>query len=201
MQRGLVGSEMCIRDRYMGIKVKVETLPFINQELKDIDHAIDDEKGKIKDLDNTDMDYEFDSRNSYYSQIDQNAGVRVSNIPDNMTVQEIRDIFRKYGHITRMSMPRPIPVSEDQIRAQRRAQKRQKKRDKKMEAIRKPSLKEEDQKEEEKKKAQSEEVKTHRGFAFIYFEFPEQAHDAIKREHDKAYYSQIISVRKAMPRR
>jgi len=185
------------------IKVKVDTSVKINKELHDIDRAIEDEKMKMKELEEMpEMDfggYRGDRR------FNENAAVRVSNIPFTMTNKEIREIFSKYGRIVMLTMPRPLAVTEEQKRNQKRQEKRAKKMAKKMAAgakgkdAEKEKEKEEEEKKKEQQKAQEPED-THRGFAFIYYENPDDAAAAIKSQNDKAYYSQIISVTKAKPR-
>jgi RNA recognition motif-containing protein len=183
------------------IKVKVDTLPRINQQLKDIDRAIEGEKVRIKELDDQgefDFSHNFQAREN----CNENAVVRVSNIPDLMSNHEVRALFSKYGYIIMMTMPKPVAQSEEQKRNQKRAEKRQKKQEKKMKHI--LGKKDPDKvKEEESKKVaerEAEAERTHRGFAYVYFKEPEAAAQAIKEVNDQPFYSQIISVKKARPR-
>ncbi len=181
------------------IKVKVDTLPRINQQLQEIERAIEDEKVRIRELDEA-PEIEFGRGYQGDRGFSEDAVVRVSNIPDVMTNQEIRSLFSKYGRIVMMTMPRPLQVTEEQKRIQKRMEKRAKKMAKKMAAQGKPKEKEEKEevKKEEGKTPEAE--ATHRGFAYIYYADPQAAAQAIKEINDKAYYSQIITVKKAQPR-
>eukprot|EP00831_Metopus_contortus_P042923 TRINITY_DN34479_c0_g1_i1.p1 TRINITY_DN34479_c0_g1~~TRINITY_DN34479_c0_g1_i1.p1 ORF type:complete len:283 (-),score=87.25 TRINITY_DN34479_c0_g1_i1:169-1017(-) len=184
------------------IKVKVDTLPRINQEMKELDQAIEGEKIRMKELDENGMELDFTGGQFRGDRdVNEDAVLRVSNIPDIMTNMEMRKLFSKYGRIMMMTMPKPIPISEEQKRNQRRFEKRNQKREKKMKQM---GLLEE-KKEEEKAplitSVRTEEEKNHRGFAYVYFYEPEAAAHAIAELHDKPFYSQVISVKKARPRR
>ena len=188
------------------IKVRVDTLPKINQQLKDIEREIEGEKVRMRELDAED---EFGRFQDSYGrrELNENAAIRVSSIPDAMTVAEIREIFEKYGKIVRMAVPKPMPFSEEQKRAQKRAEKRTKRMLKRQSAMRgdkkgdKKEKEKEKKVEEKKEEEEKEKEKKHRGFAFIYYSSPEEAQNAIQKENDKPYYSQIIGVKKALPRR
>ncbi len=185
------------------IKVKVDTLPKINMQLKDIEREIEGERVRIRELETED---DFGRLQDRYGRHDLNedAAIRVSSIPDAMTVPEIKEIFSRYGKIVRMAVPRPIPITEEQKRAQKRAAKRDRRMQKRQQAFRGEKEKKKDKKEaktEIKKEEDKKEEKRHRGFAFIYYANTEDAEMAIKKENDKPYYSQIIGVKKAQPRR
>lgn len=194
-----------VHGRGKQIKVKVDTQLRINQQLREIDKQIEGDQVKIKELEE---DKEMDFAQNFYRDRDINdqAVVRISNIPDAMTIADIRAIFSKYGRIIMLTMPKPTPTTEDQIRNQKRAEKRMKKQAKRFAKGRKEVVKE--VKEEEEKETKKEEVKeekketerTHRGFAYVYYEESQSSNQAIINENDCPHYSQIISVKKARPR-
>ncbi|MDR3547928.1 MAG: RNA-binding protein [Candidatus Pacebacteria bacterium] len=177
------------------IKVKVDTSRKINQELKEIERAIEGEKVRIRELDEEQNEVEFGRRYQVDRTVDENAVVRVSNIPDSMSNYEIRNLFSQYGKIIMLTMPKPVAVTDEQKKIQHRIEKRQRKHDKKMKGL---GFKAEVS--EEVKKVEPETERTHRGFAYIYYEDPASAAQSIKELNDQAFYSQIISVKKARPR-
>ena len=184
------------------IKVKVDTMQKMNMAVQDIDRAIEDERVRIRELEDEQTEIEFSQNFRAERGVDDNAVVRVSNIPDMMTNFEVRELFQNYGRIVMMTMPKPTPISEEQKRNQKRAEKRMKRQEKKMRSITgKKELKKEEKEETKKDVAKEAEAeRTHRGFAYVYFAEPESAEAAIKELNDQAYYSQIISVKKARPR-
>lgn len=177
------------------IKVKVNTLTNINQMMQEIDQKIQNTKMKMKELEEG-PEIDFRDRRRFDRPINEDAVVRVSNIPNEMNVHQIRDIFSYYGRIIMMSMPRPFVISEEEKRFQKRRERLAQKIAKRM-AKNNPQKEKEKPKEEEK---QPPEETTHRGYAFVYFENSDDAIKAIKEMNEQAYYNQIISVKKAKPR-
>jgi len=178
------------------IKVKVNTLAKINEQLKEIENEIRNKKMEIKELD-TGPEIDFRDRSRFDRPINEDAVVRVSNIPNEMNVHQVKDMFSSYGKIIMMSMPKPFIVTEEEKRFQRRREKLAKKMAKRMAKNTGDKNQTAEQPEEEKKPV---EEAIHRGYAYIYFEHAEHANQAIKEINERAFYNQIISVRKAKPR-
>eukprot|EP00826_Nyctotherus_ovalis_P051413 TRINITY_DN6420_c0_g1_i5.p1 TRINITY_DN6420_c0_g1~~TRINITY_DN6420_c0_g1_i5.p1 ORF type:complete len:295 (-),score=83.76 TRINITY_DN6420_c0_g1_i5:17-811(-) len=177
------------------IKVKVNTLANINQMMQEINQKIHREQIKMKELEE-EPEIDFRDRRKFDKPINEDAVVRVGNIPNEMNVHQVRDLFSQYGKIIMMSMPRPFVLTEEEKRFQKRRERLAQKMAKKM-AKNNPQKEKEAPKDEEK---HPPEETTHRGYAFVYYESYDSAVQAIKDMNEQAYYSQIISVKKAKPR-
>jgi len=177
------------------IKVKVNTLTSINEQLKEIENEIKSKKVEIQELD-TGPEIDSRDRNRFDKPINEDAVVRVSNIPNEMNIHQVRDMFSRHGKIIMMSMPKPFIITEEEKRFQRKREKFAKKMAKRM-AKNNPDASQSAEQQEEKKAV---EEAIHRGYAYIYFEHAEQANEAIKWLNERAFHNQIISVRKAKPR-
>lgn len=185
-----------IHGRSKQIKVKVNTLPRINEQLQEIDNEIQSNRMQIKELDEG-PEIDFRERRRFERPINEDAVVRVSNIPNEMNAQEIREIFSNYGRLIMMSMPRPFVVTEEEKKFQKKRERLAKKRAKKLAKTNPEALKEIERQEEQKRPP---EETTHRGYAYIYFESTEDANQAIREMNEMAYCNQVISVKKAKPR-
>lgn len=185
-----------VHGRSKQIKVKVNSLPIINQQLKEIDNEIQSKKMQIKELDEG-PEIDFREGRRFERTITEDAVVRVSNIPNEINAQQIREMFSEYGKLIMMSMPRPFVITEEEKIFQKRRERLAKKRAKHLAKINPEALKEIERQEEQKRPP---EETTHRGYAYIYFEKAEDANKAIKEMNEMAYYNQVISVKKAKPR-